>query len=109
MAFDTGSRQITRAGAAQAYAEAANAPTGSLQARARTASQKFEGVLVNNLMQSMFSGLTGEGPLGVNGLGGDTWRSMLVEQMSGSFVQAGGLGVAPQVYREMLRVQESQK
>ncbi len=109
MAFEPASNQITRANAAQAYAAAANAPANSLQAKARTASQKFEGVLVNNLMQSMFSGLDGEGPLGVNGIGGETWRSMLVEQMSGTVTKAGGLGVAPQVYRELLRVQESGK
>ena len=109
MAFETASTQISRANAAQAYADAANAAAGSFQAKARAASQKFEGVLVNNLMQSMFSGLSGEGPMGVNGTGGDTWRSMLIEQMSGSVVKAGGLGVAPQVYRELLRVQESRK
>ncbi len=73
--------KISRADAAQAYADAAHAAVGSLQAKARTASQKFEGVLVNNLVQSMFSGISGEGPLGINGPGGDAWRSMLIDQV----------------------------
>lgn len=97
---------ITRADAAYAYAQAALAAPGTLQARARVAAQKFEGVLINNLFSSMFTGLSGEGPLGVNGTGGEAWRSMLIEQMANSVSKTGGIGVAPQVYRELVRVQE---
>jgi flagellar protein FlgJ len=98
---------LTRANAANAYAAASFAAPGSLQARARTAAQSFEGVLVNNLLGAMFSGTDGEGPMGVNGTGGEAWRSMLVEQISTSVVRSGGIGIASEVYRELIRTQEA--
>jgi peptidoglycan hydrolase FlgJ len=99
----------SRANAARAFAAAARAAPNSPESKARKASQDFEGTLVNNLLGSMFQGLTGEGPMGVNGTGGDTWRSMLVQEMSTAVVKSGGIGVAPQVYRDLLRVQEQLK
>jgi Rod binding domain-containing protein len=104
---DSATAALSRAGAASAYAAAAFAAPGSTQARARTAAQSFEGVLVNNLLGAMFSGVEGEGPMGVNGTGGEAWRSMLVEQISTSVVRSGGIGIASEVYRELIRTQEA--
>jgi len=97
---------LSRAGAAAAYAAAAHAHPGSVEAKARNAAQKFEGVLMNSLLGTMFQGASGEGPLGVNGTGGEAWRSLLIEQMANSVVKSGGIGIAAQVYRDVMNKQE---
>ena len=42
--------------------------------KAKAAAQDFEGVFLNSMMQQMFTGLQGEGPMGGNGPTG-IWRS----------------------------------
>ena len=68
---------------------------------ARAQAQDFETVFVNEMMQHMFTGIGDEGPLG-NGPGVGMWRSLLTEQYAKSFVKAGGLGLAGQVYKSLL-------
>jgi peptidoglycan hydrolase FlgJ len=91
-----------------AYAAAAKAPPGSLAAKARATAQSFEGTFFQNMLENMASGLDGDGPLGAGQAGGGAWRGFLLDEMGrGMAKQAGGsLGIAPQVYREMMRLQE---
>ncbi len=67
----------------------------------RAQAQDFETVFVNEMMQHMFTDIGDDGPLG-NGPGVGVWRSLLTEQYAKSFVKAGGLGLAGQVYKAML-------
>ena len=48
-----------------------------------------------------------EGPLGDNGMGGGVYRSMLAKEYAGTIAKSGGVGIADQVYREILKMQES--
>ena len=98
---------LSRARADEAFRAAAKAPPHSAIGKARAAAQSFEGVLVNNLLGAMTSGLQGEGPLGVNGVGGDTWRGLLVQELATAVTRAGGVGVAGQIYRDIVRRQNS--
>ena len=88
------------------YIAAASAKPGSREAKARTAAQGFEGTFLQNMLESMVSGLGAEGPLGTGQTGGGAWRGFLTDEMSKSMSKAGSLGIAPQVYREMMRFQE---
>ncbi len=74
-------------------------------AKAKTSSQDFETVFVKQMFQHMFNGV-GEGPFS-GGPGAHVWRSFLTEEYSKSFVKNGGIGIAPQVERELLRQQEA--
>ena len=47
-----------------------------------------------------------EGPLGENGTGGGVYRSMLTKEYASQVVKSGGVGIADQVYREMMKMQE---
>jgi peptidoglycan hydrolase FlgJ len=92
--------------ALNAYNAAASAKPGSREAKARAAAQGFEGTFVNNMLESMVAGFGSEGPLGSGQAGGGAWRGFLTEEMSKGMTKNATLGIAPQVYREMMKLQE---
>jgi peptidoglycan hydrolase FlgJ len=67
----------------------------------RAQAQDFESMFISSMMQHMFTGIGKDGPLG-SGPSVGPWRSLLTEQYAKSFVKAGGLGLANQVYKSML-------
>ena len=71
------------------------------QGKAKASSQDFEAMFLNSMFSQMTSGLQGEGPYGST-TGTGVWRSMLTEQYSKSFAQAGGVGIAKDVYRTLI-------
>jgi peptidoglycan hydrolase FlgJ len=90
-----------------AYSAAAKAKPGTKEHKAHTAAQGFEAVFLQNMLESMVSGLGTDGPLGSGQAGGGAWRGFLVDEMSKGMSKQQTLGIAPQVYREMMRIQES--
>ena len=80
--------------------------TDASKAKAKAAAQDFEGVFINSMIQQMFSGLQGEGPMGGNGATG-VWRSFLTDEIAKNFAKAGGIGIADQVYGTLLAQQEA--
>jgi peptidoglycan hydrolase FlgJ len=92
--------------ALSAYNSAASAKPGSREAKARATAQGFEGTFVQNMLESMVSGFGSDGPLGSGQAGGGAWRGFLTEEMSKGMSKGSTLGIAPQVYREMMRLQE---
>jgi len=75
-----------------------------VQAKAKTQAENFEGMFLNSMFSQMTNGLQGEGPFG-NTIGTGIWRSMQIEQYSKSFAQAGGVGIAKNVYRTLIMQQ----
>jgi len=71
------------------------------QAKAKSTATDFEGMFLNQMFSQMTDGLQGEGPFG-NTPGTGVWRSMLTEQYAKSFAKAGGVGIAKDVYRELI-------
>jgi Rod binding domain-containing protein len=80
--------------------------TGTAKDKARKASQAFEAMFREQTLDRVFASSEAEGPLGDNGPGSGVYRSMLVKEYAGSIVKSGGVGIADQVYREMLKLQE---
>lgn len=74
------------------------------QAKAQKTATDFEAMFLNSMFSQMTSGLKGEGPFG-DTPGTGVWRSMLTEQYSKTFAQAGGVGVATEVYRTLIMQQ----
>jgi len=89
--------------ATAALAGKVNDATGKA-AKAKASGEDFEAMFLNSMFQQMFSGV-GNGPFG-GGHGANIWRSFLTDEYSKSFVKAGGIGIAPQVTRELLAQQE---
>ena len=75
-----------------------------VQAKVQTQAKNFEGIFLNSMFAQMTNGLQGEGPFGST-VGTGIWRSMQIEQYSKSFAQAGGIGIAQQVYRSLIMKQ----
>jgi flagellar protein FlgJ len=68
--------------------------------KTRKQAEDFESMFISSMMQHMFTGIGKEGPLG-EGPSIGPWRSLLTEQYAKSFVKAGGLGLANQIYKTM--------
>jgi len=75
-------------------------------AKARAAAQDFEGVFLNSMISQMMTKVDGEGPFGGSQASG-VWRSFLVNEFAKSFAQAGGIGLAQDVYKSMMAQQEA--
>ncbi|HLJ00280.1 MAG TPA: flagellar assembly peptidoglycan hydrolase FlgJ [Bradyrhizobium sp.] len=88
------------------FAAALQKVSPKVQAKAKSQAQDFEAVFLNSMFSEMTNGLKGEGPFG-NTVGTGVWRSMLTEQYSKSFAQAGGVGIAKEVYRTLILQQAS--
>ncbi len=71
------------------------------QAKARSTATDFEAMFLNSMFAQMTSGLKGDGPFG-DTPGTGVWRSMLTEQYSKSFAQAGGVGISNEVFRTLI-------
>ena len=74
------------------------------QARAQKTATDFEAMFLNSMFSQMTSGLKGEGPFG-DTPGTGVWRSMLTDQYSKNFANAGGVGIARDVYRTLIMQQ----
>ena len=74
------------------------------QAKTKTVATNFEATFINSMFSEMTKGLQGEGPFGST-VGTGIWRSMQIEQYSKSFAQAGGVGIAKNVYRTLIMTQ----
>lgn len=71
------------------------------QAKAKGQAQDFEAVFLNSMFSQMMNGIKGDGPYG-NTPSTGVWRSMMTEQYSKSFAQAGGVGISSDVYRTLI-------
>ncbi len=76
-------------------------------AKAWRAAQQFEAVAISAFLKPMFDTLDpSAGPFGT-GEAGKTWQAMFVSDLGKQMEQAGGLGIARDVYATMLRMQEA--
>ena len=75
--------------------------------KALKTAQDFEAMFLEQTLDRVFSSGGAEGPLGDNGTGGAVYRSMLVKEYAGQIVKSGGVGIASQIYNEMLKLQEA--
>jgi peptidoglycan hydrolase FlgJ len=83
------------------FATALSKLSPEVKAKAHKQAQNFEGMFLNSMFSEMTKGLQGEGPFGST-VGTGIWRSMQIEQYSKSFAQAGGVGIAKNVYRTLV-------
>ncbi len=84
------------------------APKAHNEVKARKTAQDFEAMFLEQTLERLFASGGAEGPLGDNGAGGEVYRSMLVKEYAGSIAKSGGVGIADQVYGEILKMQESE-
>lgn len=77
------------------------------RAEMRRAAEEFEAIFLAQMMAPMFEGLDTNG-LGGGGMGEEIFRPMLIERYAEALSQAGGVGIADSIVRELMRLQEAQ-
>jgi len=75
------------------------------EAEATKAAKDFEAVFINQMIGTMFEGIKTDGPFG-GGPAEAMFRSLMIDHYSKSIADQGGFGLADQVKREILRMQE---
>lgn len=71
---------------------------------AREVAEEFEAMFISQLLAPMFESLDTDGPFG-GGAAERAFRPMLVEEYAKQMSAQGGIGIADQVYTEILRMQ----
>lgn len=86
--------------------DAPSAPRPTADAtRAREAAEEFEAMFITQMLQPMFAGIETDPNFG--GGGGETmFRSLLVDEYGKILARSGGIGIADQVQKEILKMQE---
>jgi Rod binding domain-containing protein len=83
-----------------------SAAKSAAEAKAKKASTDFESMFLEQSLDRLSQSEGTDGPLGENGTGGGVYRSMLTKEYAGQIVKSGGVGIADQVFREMMKMQE---
>lgn len=101
--------ETTKAASTSANSRLAAAATAKTPAeiKARKASNEFETMFLEQTLERLATSEGTDGPLGDNGTGGAVYRSMLTKEYAGQMAKSGGVGIADQVYREMIKMQEA--
>ncbi|PIB96363.1 rod-binding protein [Caulobacter sp. X] len=74
------------------------------RAKIKDTAQNFEASFLSVMMQQMFEGVKTSEPFG-GGQGEEMFKSVMAEAMAKQVTRAGGIGLAPTVEREMLKLQ----
>ncbi len=74
--------------------------------RIRKVAEDFEAVFLGQMLKPMFANLGAEKPFG-GGSGEDMWRSLQVDEFGKAIARKGGIGIADNIFREMLKLQEA--
>jgi len=86
--------------------KAATAPGAGANDAGKTA-ENFEAMALGEFISSMFT--TPEKGMFSGGNAGEIYRSLLTQEYGKAIAKAGGLGIAKDVKREILKLQEVQK
>ncbi|WP_349370852.1 rod-binding protein [Salinarimonas sp.] len=76
-------------------------------ARARETANDFEAMMLEEMLGRVFESVGDTGFFGEAGPGAGMYRSMLVKEYAGMISERGGIGLADQVYAEILKLQEA--
>lgn len=79
------------------------APSG--RAEARRVAQQFESLFLNQMLEHMSASLKTDGPFG-GGQGEQIFRSLLNQEYAGSLQKRGGIGLADDIYNQILKLQQ---
>lgn len=73
--------------------------------KARETAQEFEAVFLAEMFKPMFENIDAAEPFG-GGTGEDIWQDLQTQEYGKAVANAGGIGIADAVLRQMIRMQE---
>jgi Rod binding domain-containing protein len=74
--------------------------------QARKVAEEFEGVFLSQMLKPMFEGIETDGIFG-GGEAEKMYRSLQIDEYGKSLARSGGIGIADEVMRQLLQVQEA--
>ncbi|MCH7887709.1 MAG: rod-binding protein [Proteobacteria bacterium] len=104
--MDGSDKLLSQSLLAQTQAGPRIAPVKSV-GEARRVAEDFEAFFLAQMIQHMFTGIPTDGPYG-GGHAETIYRSLLSDEYGKLVSRAGGIGIADAVYREILKLQESE-
>lgn len=90
---------------ADTVSKTAQASSDAATKKARKTATEFESMFLESSLDRLTQSEGTDGPLGENGTGGGVYRSMLTKEYASQIVRSGGVGIANQVFSEMMRMQ----
>jgi len=102
MTMDLAAPTLSAVQAAQIRTPAATGSRAQIEAKA----QEFEAVFISQMLGQMFEGISTDGPFG-GGQGEAMFRSLMLDQYGKQIAADGGIGLADQVTKELLKHQEA--
>ena len=82
----------------------AAAPHGKTRAEIERTAKQFEAAFISQMLGTMFQDVGAEAPFG-GGSGEEAFKSFMMEAIGKQMASTGGLGLADEITREMLRMQ----
>lgn len=79
--------------------------SASNQAEAQKVAKQFEGVLVSQMLSTMFEGISTDGPFG-GGQGEAMFRSLMLDEYGKQISAKGGFGLSDSITKQLLAYQE---
>ena len=73
--------------------------------KVRALAEEFEAMFLSQMLAPMFENLQSDGPFG-GGSSEVVYRSLMVQEYGNAIAEAGGIGIAEAVQREILKIQE---
>ena len=100
--LDLAGLQRSEASADAVARRATGGSTDNIDAVAR----EFEAMVLGQMLAPMMNTVPTDGPFS-GGPGGEAFRSMMVDEIGNEVAEAGGIGIADMVRRELLALQEA--
>lgn len=70
--------------------------------------REFEGIFISQMLETAWSTVPTDGMTG-GGMGEDIFRSLMIQDIGQQMARQGGIGLAPYIQAELLKMQEGRK
>lgn len=70
--------------------------------------REFEGIFISQMLESAWSTVPTDGMTG-GGMGEEIFRSLMIQDIGQQMSRQGGIGLAPHIHAELLKMQEARK
>jgi len=70
--------------------------------------REFEGIFIAQMLENAWSTVPTDGMTG-GGMGEEIFRSLMIQDIGQQMSRQGGIGLAPHIHAELLKMQEARK
>ena len=70
--------------------------------------REFEGIFISQMLETAWSTVPTDGLTG-GGMGEEIFRSLMIQDIGQQMARQGGIGLAPHIHAELLKMQEARK